>query len=324
MSVWHHTDFKFHRRITQIGCYWGGGGHTELYLLEGDRLVLVDTGVAETPAQYVEPALKAIGRSLKDVDVVLNTHGHHDHAGGNHAVWHAADCEIWIHEADARIAQDAGHQFDLFFARNQRLLGREDLIEGAREEHAASAGKPAPVTRMLHEGDVLDLGRGIELQVVHTPGHTLGCCTFFWEAEGIAISGDSALGRGSRDGGMPLIFYPDLYAESVKKIRKLGAGTLCLGHHYKTLRQTNESIRYGELVNAFLDESLEVAEIVEGATEKAVAELGADAAFERIARHALGDIAQRMPLANEGGGEWPNGAIAPISAYWEGLTGQRG
>ena len=30
MSVWHHTDFKFHRRITQLGCYWGGGGHTDV------------------------------------------------------------------------------------------------------------------------------------------------------------------------------------------------------------------------------------------------------------------------------------------------------
>src|SRR5437867_2423660 len=45
-----HTDLKFHRQLTQIGCYWGNGGHTELYLLEGDRLALIDTGVADTPA----------------------------------------------------------------------------------------------------------------------------------------------------------------------------------------------------------------------------------------------------------------------------------
>jgi glyoxylase-like metal-dependent hydrolase (beta-lactamase superfamily II) len=282
----------------------------------------VDTGVAETPAQYVEPALRAIGRSLQDVDVVLNTHGHHDHAGGNHAVWRAAKCQVWIHEADARIATDAEHQFELFFARNQRLVGREDQLGAARDEHAASAGEAAPVTRMLHDGDLLDLGHGIELRVVHPPGHTLGCCTFFWEREGIAISGDSALGRGSREGGMPLIFYPDLYRGSLERIRQLGATTLCLGHHYRTLRQTNESIRYGDLVGAFLDESAEIATIIEGATEKALAELGQDAPFERVARRALGHVAHQMPLGNEGGAAWPNGAIAPTSAFWAILTGR--
>jgi glyoxylase-like metal-dependent hydrolase (beta-lactamase superfamily II) len=322
VNVWHHTDFKFHRRITQIGCYWGGGGHTELYLFEGDALVLIDTGVADTPTEYVEPALRSIGRALKEVDVVLNTHGHHDHAGGNHAVWRAAKCEVWIHEADARIATDAEHQFELFFARNQRLVGREDQLEAARQAHASTAGGSAPVTRTLRDGELLDLGRGIELRVVHTPGHTLGCCTFFWEREGIAISGDSALGRGSREGGMPLIFYPDLYRASLEKVRQLAPGTLCLGHHYRTLRQTSESIRYGDLVGAFLDESGEIAGIIEDATARAVADLGKDAPFERIARRALGSVATRMPLGNDGGAEWPNGAIAPISAFWAAMTGQ--
>jgi glyoxylase-like metal-dependent hydrolase (beta-lactamase superfamily II) len=321
VSVWHHTDFKFHRRITQIGCYWGGGGHTELYLVEGDRLALIDTGVADTPGLYVEPALRAIGRSLKDLEVVINTHGHHDHAGGNRQVWEVAHCEIWVPEPDVPITQDANLQFDLFFARNQRLVGQEDRLEHARREIAASAGEPAPVSRRLLGGDVLDLGKGVELRVVSTPGHTLGCSTFVWEREGIAISGDSVLGRGSRDGGMPLIFYPELYRETIDKIRGLHPRALCLGHHYRTLRQTNESIRYGDLVAAFLDESAEVATIVEMATEQAVASLGEEAPFAEIARRALAAIGERMPLRNEPGGEWPNGAIAPISAYWSKLTG---
>ena len=45
MSPNQHTDFKFHPQVTQVGCYWGSGGHTELYLLEGERLAVVDTGV---------------------------------------------------------------------------------------------------------------------------------------------------------------------------------------------------------------------------------------------------------------------------------------
>jgi glyoxylase-like metal-dependent hydrolase (beta-lactamase superfamily II) len=315
--VWHHTDFKFHRQITQIGCYWGGGGHTELYLLEGERLALVDTGVADTPALYVEPALNAIGRSLKDVDVVINTHGHHDHAGGNRQIWDAAQCEIWIHEADVAITQDADTAFELFFARNQRLLGRTEQLEAARLGHAETAGLSAPISRTFADGDTLDLGRGLELRVVHTPGHTLGCCTFMWEREGIAISGDSVLGRGSRPGGMPLIFYPEHYRTTIERVRALRPRALCLGHHYRTLRQTNESIRYGDLVDAFLDESRAVADEIERATTSAVRELGADAPFESVARRALEEMRPTISTESESGSDWPNGAIAPISAYWE-------
>jgi hydroxyacylglutathione hydrolase len=314
-SPYHHTDFKFHRLVTQVGCYWGGGGHTELYLVEGDRLALIDTGVASTPAEYVAPALNAIGRSLADVEVVINTHGHHDHAGGNRAVYDASRCEIWIHEADAAITQDADLAFETFFARNLRLVGQIGKVEAARQEHAATAGRAAPIARTFVDGDVLDLGRGVELRVVHTPGHTLGCCTLIWDHEGIAFSGDSVLGRGSRDGGMPLIFYPDQYRRTLALVRDLRPRVLCLGHHYKTLRQTNESIRYGDLVAAFVAESGEIQSAIEEATELALRELGRDATFERVARRALRAIEEHMPLQNDPSG-WPNGAIAPISAYW--------
>lgn len=320
---WHHTDFKLHRRITQIGCYWGDGGHTELYLIEADRLVLIDTGVASTPQHYVEPALREIGRTLCDVEVVINTHGHHDHAGGNRQVWEASRGEIWIHAADAPLTQDPDLAFETFFARDQRLLGRDDRLETARADHAESAGEPAPIARTLADGDVLDLGRGVVLRVVHTPGHTLGCCTLFWEREGIAISGDSVLGRGSRVGGMPLIFYPAPYRATIERIRRLEPAVLCLGHHYKTLRQTNESIRYRELIGAFLDESAEVAELIEQATDESLRQLGADAPFAEIARSTLDRLSGPMPTVAAGASGWPNGAIAPISAYWAQATGRR-
>jgi glyoxylase-like metal-dependent hydrolase (beta-lactamase superfamily II) len=322
MAYWHHTDFKFHRLVTQIGCYWGGGGHTELYLIEGDRLALIDTGVASTPDEYVAPALAAIGRSLADVEVVINTHGHHDHAGGNRAVHDASGCEIWLHEADAAITQDPDLAFETFFARNQRLVGQGARLEAARQEHAETAGRPAPIARRFVDGDLLELGRGVELRVVHTPGHTLGSCTLAWEHEGIAFSGDSVLGRGSRDGGMPLIFYPDQYRRSLELVRELRPRVLCLGHHYKTLRQTNESLRFGDLVAAFVAESAEIQSLIEAATESALREVGREAPFDQVARRALRRIEEHMPLANEPSTGWPNGAIAPISAYWGQMTGR--
>ncbi|MBM4416883.1 MAG: MBL fold metallo-hydrolase [Chloroflexi bacterium] len=318
---WHHTDFPFHRALTQIGCYWEEGrGHTEMYLIRGERLGLIDTGVASTPAEYIEPALRSMGLSLRDVEVVINSHGHHDHAGGNDAVHRAAQCEIWIHRDDAPIARDPDAAFDLFFARNLSLVGRASRLEQARVAHRVTAGQPAPIARELVDGDVLDFGRGIAFRVVHTPGHTRGCITLHWEAEGIAISEDSALGRGSRPGGMPLIFYPDLYRSSLQRIEGLRPRVLCLGHHYLTLRQTRESIRYGDLVAAFLRESAEIQEHIEAAMDRALLALGTGAPFEQLARGALRHLEEEMDLA-AGPDGWPNGAIGALSSAWAARTG---
>jgi hypothetical protein len=77
-----HNEFRIHPQVVQIGCYWGDGGHTELYLLQGDTLAIVDSGVNDTPTKYIAPALEIYGLTLHDVDLILNPHGHHDHAGG--------------------------------------------------------------------------------------------------------------------------------------------------------------------------------------------------------------------------------------------------
>src|SRR4051794_15616545 len=95
-----HTDFKFHPNITQVGCHWGTS-HNELYLLEGERLAIVDSGVKGMPTEFLAPALERIGRKLSDVEIVLNTHGHMDHTGGN-AEMAAAGAEIWMPDEDVR------------------------------------------------------------------------------------------------------------------------------------------------------------------------------------------------------------------------------
>jgi glyoxylase-like metal-dependent hydrolase (beta-lactamase superfamily II) len=56
----------------------------------------------------------------------------------------------------------------------------------------------------LQDGDELDLGRALVLRVLHTPGHTPGSISLYWEREGILFTGDSLQGRGSRPGWMPL------------------------------------------------------------------------------------------------------------------------
>ena len=74
---------QIHPAIYRIETPFGQGATVYLYLLKGERLALVDTGAADSPRRILQPALAEIGLNLSDVEVILNTHIHTDHSGGN-------------------------------------------------------------------------------------------------------------------------------------------------------------------------------------------------------------------------------------------------
>lgn len=116
-----------------------------MYLLEGEReAALIDTGMGMIDLRNLAESLTQ--KPLK----VLNTHGHFDHAGGNSAF----DCSF-IHEEDIPVYRAyCGGELQTFFPQYSF---------------------PAPTDRLaaMHDGDVFDLG-GRTLQIIHTPGHTVG------------------------------------------------------------------------------------------------------------------------------------------------------
>ena len=296
MDPLNHTDFKFHPQITQIGCYWGGVGHTELYLLEGERLAVVDTCTAPDPARYISPTLQNIGRSLADVDLIINSHGHYDHVGGNESVLDAApECEILIHPADREIAEDPDRQFETLQGPALELLGLQDQMEAGREEMHRYMGRPPKISSFINDGDVIDLGRGIELRVLHTPGHSAGCVSLYWEREGIVLSCDSAPGNGSREGGSPLMLHPELYEESLRRLLDLDPRLLCLGHHYIVPGMTRESVKYRADCRRYLEKCMEVAELYAAATFKET-KAGPDRPFPAIVGGVFRRLRERLAL----------------------------
>jgi glyoxylase-like metal-dependent hydrolase (beta-lactamase superfamily II) len=316
-----HNEFRIHPQVVQIGCYWGEGGHTELYLLEGDTLAIIDTGVNGTPGKYIAPALEAYGRRLADVELILNTHGHHDHAGGNGEMVRASGARVWIHEADARVAEDPDYQFDTFFANRYILVGRADCLDAARAAFRVSAGQPARVDRKLADGEVLDLGKGLRLRVVHAAGHTLGSVCYFWEAEGVAFSGDSAMGLSSRPGGLPLIYHPAEYQRSLNRLRELDISALCLGHHYRTLALPRDSVHFGSNARTYLAACREIADLIGDAVREA-ARARPGVCFLEGARAATDLVAERLPVVKGEDGLPLTGKVEAFYGYWQLLKQQ--
>ena len=88
--------------------------------------------------------------------------------------------------------------------------------------------------RRLTDGDVIDLGGGCELEVVHLPGHSQGSVGFYWRREGILLAGDSLPGVGGNIHGLPILDEPAAYERSLERVQALKE---CIGKLKENQRQ---------------------------------------------------------------------------------------
>ncbi len=142
------------------------------YILAGDTLTLIDTGVAST-APDIFAYIESIGRKPEEIAHVLLTHSHFDHIGGNGLIAGRANPEFLGPEAERRMIEDLDYQHSV------RPVGRmRDAVSG-----------PVKLAGFLAEGDEISPG-GVKVRVIHTPGHSAGSLSFFVPEDGALISGD--------------------------------------------------------------------------------------------------------------------------------------
>ena len=148
-------------------------------LLEDDGSVtLVDCGVERAPRRIVA-GLAALGKHPSDVQRIILTHAHADHAGGAAEILdQSAAVGVEVHIDEAR------------FARSGQAPGGDAGSMLFRVMQRVNSGKfaPVPVVREFEDGDVLDVAGG--LQVFHTPGHTPGHVSLLHPDTGVLITGD--------------------------------------------------------------------------------------------------------------------------------------
>ena len=148
------------------------------WLIRGrDASVLIDTCIGVT-------ALRPLVEALAPGPLIcVLTHTHYDHIGGAHEF-----AERWAHGAEASVLEDP----------NPRATQRGGWLSAASFarfpnetfDFAAYAIVPAPATRLVAEGDTIDLGDRA-LRVFHTPGHSPGLVTLFEEATGALFTSDA-------------------------------------------------------------------------------------------------------------------------------------
>jgi glyoxylase-like metal-dependent hydrolase (beta-lactamase superfamily II) len=156
-----------------------GPANEMLYLVEGSQsALLVDTGMGIGD-------LPGVLRGLTDRPiVVVDTHGHPDHAGGNPFF-----DTFWMHPADRAILQemcsDCYRQNDIHAFTDASDPRAERLIAGLVPY------RELPLQE-LADGLVIDLG-GRQFEVLTCPGHTPGSVCLLNSREKLLFSGDSVV-----------------------------------------------------------------------------------------------------------------------------------
>src|SRR5690348_11911110 len=182
---------ELYNDVHQI-CSLYGGRHLFQYLFLGKRQVLVDSGVAETPAETIIPYIDELGLDPKRLDMVITTHPDGDHQGGNAAMREAAPSVlIACGERDRRLVQDPVHLYDerYNFLKSEHAVGFED-------SPSSDAGSRCRVDIGFVGDEHIALADDWELEVLHVPGHSAGHLALFDRRRKAAFVSDAVHGRG--------------------------------------------------------------------------------------------------------------------------------
>jgi glyoxylase-like metal-dependent hydrolase (beta-lactamase superfamily II) len=175
------------------------------YVILGEkRAALFDTGLGIGDIKRVILSLTSLPI------VVLNSHTHNDHVGGNWEFTEIYGMDTWFTRINAK-----GSSVD---AQAELAPGSVCGELPAGFDAKLYATRPFEITRWIHDGDSVDLGRRI-LEVVATPGHTPDEICLLDRKNGLLFTGDN--------------FYPapiwlyrpetdlDAYVHSVERIAGL-------------------------------------------------------------------------------------------------------
>lgn len=181
-----------------------------------DHDLIIDTGMG------LRPIAGEVSRLRERQVTAVVTHTHFDHAGGLHQFecrcGHEAEAEIISRPTDANTAADIGY----LRAETFTALPWEGFC------HTDFKVRSAPLTRLLDEGDVLDLGDR-SFQIFHLPGHSPGSIALYEIETQILFSGDVVY-----DGSLlDTIYHSDkeVYRESLSRLRELPVSVVHGGHY---------------------------------------------------------------------------------------------
>lgn len=125
--------------------------------------ILLDGGLPQS-AELIDRSIRRLGFRIEDIELIVNSHTHFDHAGGIHALQHASGARVAASPSSARALRDG------------RPVG-DDPQRGFSD----NGFPPVSRVRVIDDGQTLHVGT-LAITAHFTPGHTPGSTTWTWKS----------------------------------------------------------------------------------------------------------------------------------------------
>lgn len=206
-------------------------GSTSVFLVKGEEVAILDSGSNSTVEKLVEGVLN-LKINREDVIYIMPSHCHFDHAGG------AAYLEDEFPNAKVLVSEKD----------SKRLTAPsiiEKLIEGGKQTFGDPGIEMKPIKNydIVKEGDSVNLGKGVEIQILETIGHSRDHISFYEPKNRFMFVGDAVgIHMPKTNKIIPTAFPPEFELETfvatIKKIESFQPEIIGFAHFgAKTARE---------------------------------------------------------------------------------------
>lgn len=218
------SDMKPFRMIGNT--YFAGCRKYSCHVIDtGEGLIMIDTGCQEQ-ADAIVDSLNILGFDVKDVKIIIHSHGHADHTDGSVKIKALSGAKTYLNKRDLRYI-------------------KEELV----------------IDNDIKDGDIIKLGN-TDIYCLETPGHTKGTVSLFWNVEEngkiyrcgtFGGAGTNQLKKPYLDNKGLAYFVRQEFFESLDKLRKEKVDVLIGNHpwHNNTFGKYEQSLTSD--VNPFID-----------------------------------------------------------------------
>ncbi|MBW1871789.1 MAG: MBL fold metallo-hydrolase [Deltaproteobacteria bacterium] len=197
------------------------------YLIKGERSALIDAGITS-----LAPLLRQeFARDKLILNYVLVTHSHFDHVGGLGVIRELAPRAIVVGSAKATALLSKRKDYDFILSMNRAGEESYQLANLIGQEQIRLQPDDLRVDRVVGQGDVIDLGQGVSLEVHLTPGHTRCSVSYLLKPDRVLFGGDGLGAYLSADQvGSQFTSSYHKYIDSLRKIQKMDLAAIGLPH----------------------------------------------------------------------------------------------
>jgi len=180
-------------------------------IVGGPSPVVIDPGMTFDPGRFDLDATQ--------IAVVVNSHCHEDHEGGN---YHFPNAQVVAPVEDAPYIRSLdAYSKAMGFDPERDAIWRRSMVETYRYHES-------PVHRETRDGEVVE-GSGMRMRFVHLPGHTPGHSGIWFEEDDIFFVADIDLTGFGPYYGEPFAEI-DPYLDSIRRVRETNPRVLVTSH----------------------------------------------------------------------------------------------